>query len=500
MATTAQSLPVPVPVNGLRADLDDFLVPPTGAIQSQNWLLRDGKMQVRPGLTTYAGTTRANIMAYTLYQTLSGNSTKLVQASATGMARYDITTHAWVDITQSGNELTSATLFLPVLRQFQKGGNNYVLHVNLTDIPKKWKDGDANYTDFGGSAPIAGCICVVGDHILLGRLPGSAGGDQKVDVSAFQDFDSGWGATETAILSDTPGSIMSMNELSANSAAIYKSDAVYVASATGSLTPIRFDLRQAGIEGPASFQSVVTHTSGVHFIFGRYGGLYTFDGNIYTQHPASEAVRQQLRKQCTGTVNFLITRRFGVFNASHNEMRYYFPSTDDFLANKCLVLNLSNNSVWIDDHPTLRFGGGISCRDPETGREQLYLGASTGQTYTHEGTSDNSAAITHYLQPGVTDFGDQSRWKHIPEVVHSFYSPGGSQTVSIQLQHSVSGEDITLSPARAVTAMPHPIRPYTTPFAREVVYGGLRLSGSTTRALQWRGSRAAVIMRGYANG
>ncbi|HEY7710633.1 MAG TPA: hypothetical protein VIG57_11450, partial [Candidatus Entotheonella sp.] len=222
MPSVHPKIPLPLPVQGIRPDVDDFHIPPDALRStSYNWLWQDGKIVTRPGLTAYGPATTGRPTGIFSYRDHNQNY-KLVMATTTGWWAYNTSTGLWVDITGAGLPISTATQ-RTVFRAFNTGGVVYALGVNRINAPYAWdSDFTHDYALFGGSppAPVAGSIAICADRVLLGALAVSGGGTQ-VDVSAFQDHTDGWGTVQTTTLVDTPGYIICMQELGANQTAIY---------------------------------------------------------------------------------------------------------------------------------------------------------------------------------------------------------------------------------------------------------------------------------------
>jgi hypothetical protein len=211
MPSVHPKIPLPLPLQGIRPDVDDFHIPPDALRPaSYNWLLRDGKIVTRPGVVTFANDPGTLIPLRVITYTDHNNTNRLVHSTTQRWFAYNTGTNQWDDISDAALLWNSATAQVE-FRVFNSGGTAYLLGVNRLNTPRAWNSNPASdFTEFGGSAPVAGAIAICADRVLLGDL-GVAGGGTQIDVSAFQDHTSGWGSVQTTTLVDTPGRIVAMS-------------------------------------------------------------------------------------------------------------------------------------------------------------------------------------------------------------------------------------------------------------------------------------------------
>jgi hypothetical protein len=490
--------------------VDDFHIPPDALRStSYNWLLRDGKIVTRPGITVFANDPGTLIPLRVIAYTDHNNTNRLVHSTTQRWYAYNTGgTNQWDDISD-GALLWNAATTQVEFRVFNSGGTAYLLGVNRLNTPRAWNSNPASdFTEFGGSAPVAGAIAVCADRVLLGDL-GVAGGGTQIDVSAFQDHTSGWGAVQTTTLVDTPGRIVAMLELGATQTAVYKTDAIYLASGTTGLAPIRFDLHSAYTPSPASKASIIPLSQTLYAIFTWDGELYLFDGATLTQHPSSDRVRLLFNKTAAQTESKGNRTAHGYYNPLTNELRWYYTQTA--LAGQgprdAIVVNLSNGSVWKLNYSksvltfrTSHFGVVV---DSSTVRNRTLLGEISGQFYTEEGDDDAGTGIEARLETGLSDLGDPTRLKSIEESEHYFANPTSTQTPTAQLLTSVAGKDPDITPVSAITLTPTSEGPYRTSHrdaAGERIaaqFVGLRIQDNDLSApLEYRGSSVLAIPRG----
>jgi hypothetical protein len=198
---------LPLPVQGVRPDIDPYDLDPTALRDAENWILRDGVFSIRPGYTEVAlgNEPAGRILGFAEYIHNDG-SRKLVAGTATGWYVHDVAGNEWDDIT--GTALTGGVSDFVVFRVFDKAGVKYLLGTNGANTMKKWNGTAATYSDVAGAPPRARCMAISNDRIVLFNLKsGATISGSAYDVSANKDFDAGWGVTLTGILADTPGEI-----------------------------------------------------------------------------------------------------------------------------------------------------------------------------------------------------------------------------------------------------------------------------------------------------
>ena len=512
MPSIHPKIQLPLPVQGIRADLDDFHLPPDALRStSYNWLLRDGKMVTRPGLTTFAndpGTARPTAAIF--FRDVN-NTSHLVHATDTNWWRYDSSTNTWDDISDAGLLWSAGTLAAPAtFRVFNSGGDTYLLGTSLgpNNTPRAWDTTPTSnvFTLFGGSAPAAHCIAIVGDRVILGALQTNR---QAIDVSAFQDHTSGWGVTQTAVLAETPGPIVTMQELGINQCAVYKTNSIYIVSATTGLAPLRFDLHTANISGPMSVRAVVPISSSVHAVFTEESELFFFDGVNYSRHPASPMIQSLFLLDASTTITGTGSLH-GHYNRRYNELWWFYSRAglESLGQTDAIVVNLNNNSVWkanFFDNAQIpitaaHYGQVFSST---TRRPVFYLANSSGQFYTMEGNQDVNTSINANLETGLSDLGDPTQAKTLEETEHYFANPTATETPSVNILTSESGSAPTISPNRSLVLSASSTGPYR--LGHRATGGGkitsrfmgirIRDTGLTS-PLEYRGTSLTIVPRG----
>lgn len=207
----------------------------------------------------------------------------IVMATEHSVLRLDQLDDEWDDLTPGNALLTgSAPRATMVWRTFEKGGRTLLLGTNGVDPPIVYDPLETYYRKMGGSAPVAKCMAVSANRVMLcGLASGGTVSDQAVDVSAFNNPDDGWGTVQVSLLGDTPGGIVAAMEISSLQTAIYMTDAIYHSIAQveflGVAAPFRYELVASGIQGPCSPLSLA-RIEGTQVYMARDGGVYIHEG------------------------------------------------------------------------------------------------------------------------------------------------------------------------------------------------------------------------------
>ena len=457
MASVRPNLPLPLPIQGIRADLDDFHVPPDALrVGSFNWIWRDGKIVTRPGLTIFGEIPAGGKPPQQFIFYRDDNDERIsVYATIKGWWRFDYDECTWVDISNPAIPIENTLSDKSHFRVLSHSGSTFLLGVNATDLPVAWETPPTSnlFALFGGSAPAARYIAILADRVLLAGLPT---GLSQVDVSAFQDHSSGWGVTQTATLIESPGLIVGMHEIGSNQVAIYKETSVYLASGTTGIAPIRFDLHTTDIPGPANSNCIIPLTRSIHAIFTQGGEMYTFDGINYAQHPATAKVRLLYEENRDTAIN-LTRRSHGFYNRHDNEIWFFYSRTglESTGPQDAIVINLTNNSVWKIDFT--KSGKSFTASYYEEIKDQsgilrpkILLGEHSGQWYLLEGNNDDGTAIETQMHTGLSSIGDPTQAKTLEETEFYFQRPLSNQSFTVQITSSNAGETIASSAAQTV--------------------------------------------------
>jgi len=510
---SASTIPIPVPVLGLLSGVDREHIPPEGLSECENFILRDRDFRVRDGLTPLGNPLAARPTGYIHYDHTDG-SLRLIAGTIRGWAKYNFSTNLWTAIT--GTALTASTE-QQVFRVFQKSGATYLLGVNNKDTPKKWDGITAGYSDIGGTPPIARCMMILNDHVMLGNLKsGSVPSPVATDISASNDFDTGWGSIQVALHADTPGEIVIMEEMGNLIGAIIKTDAIYRASAQGGVDPFRFDyLAVPKDEGAAATLAYVKTSSGAIVYLALNGKLKVTDSNTVADFGGDNP-----RVYLAETLDFSsIGRSWMAYDSNHREILLVYPQVGGSgEPDKGLIVKEQTGAIlplkWGTRHFTagqyvrsitpLTLGqlrvplGSITKTLGELGqgdvRSTIIGGESTGQTHRFLGETDNGSPIDFTAETGLTPLNGGANHATVNSIEHRFLNTVSSQLVNVSIGFSKAGERRTLSPATSIDiALPGP---YYTGHRVTSKFLSMRMTGQATKQVIYRGSYVDAAPRG----
>src|SRR5262245_21396030 len=503
---------LPMPTQGVRPDLDPTEVPPTALREAENWMRRDGKFRVRPGFVPFASSVGQRPTALIQY-VHNDLSTRVVMGTVASWWRYNTGTSAWVDL--GGTALTASPAQQQVFRPFSKAGTTHLLGVNGKDAPKKWDGVGAAYTNIGGSPPVARCMMVVGDRVLLGNL--SSGGTQSpvaVDVSALSDFDSGWGTTLVKVLGEIPGEIIAMEAMGYLQGAIYTDHAIALAIAQDGTVPFRFDFR-TGLRGPVATQAVVPIAEGVHAYLANDSAVYIFDGT----QPRSLGLAIQRQVDKTITTDRL-ARSWVAWDAPQQLLWVVYPAVAGQEPSRGVVISVADAQCWPvrwnGYQPTC--GGSISIpsgltladltvplgdmtstlAEFDTLVPRFAIGNVTGQAAQDSGLADGAGvAIPSYFETGLQPLGED--FATVTDAEQFFVKAGGPQSVRVRFGASDYGEERVLEDDPTGTENELDLSeggPYYTGHRLTTRFVSARVEADATQQVEWRGANVTVAGRG----
>ena len=521
MATSNQGIYIRPPFGGQRCDLDRSEVPWEAAAYLRNWVKREGKFSVRPGFTP-VGTALPKVANGIVQYDHHSGSRYTVISTGTGWYVYDLALRDWVDITDPAKPLTNSTGHA-VFRVFHKSAKAYVVGVGAyADVPKCW-DGAAatKYANVGGTPPGAKCMAVCNNRMMLGNTYTTQANVHQIDVSAFNDFESGWGAVQTVNLSDTSGEIVALQELGSLATAVYKTDAIYMAKALAATEPFSFELSVPEIKGPASSRCVVS-VPGVHIVMDASGGFYSFNGISPSMLP--DALSSHVRQTADmGALGFA----FGFYDAKYKEVWFIYRGKGSAYHNCGIIINMPDMTVWPLSfngmYPTAGFGARLEesthigdlvhpisyYTDPIKEWAHFYNRIvtvdHTGRVVREGGYNDNGTAIsavveTRTMRPSTEIEGlSAGQGFTVQESEHHFERTGRHtklETVPMQVEigYAVGGADLSYTTPKSVDLLK----------TKRLVVGHrktaevfcLRLSTEAMAYVQWRGSTVSGVPRG----
>lgn len=515
----------PLPTGGVHREINPAYLSASALRDAENWLYRDGEFRTRPGLVSYGSASPSTRpMGFIAFSDAAG-----VQqvAMATVAQWYKLGAGAvWAQLTNTGPPatLTATRDNQTVFRPFQQAGSTMLIGVNGVDAPQKWVTTGSVRSRLGAATlPTSKTIMVLANRMIMGNIVNANGGTSTVspvavDVSNFNDPTTGYeGTVLAALLADTDGEIVAMAEMGNLQGVIYKSDAIYMAIAQGAVDPFTFPPKQAHVVGPASPNSVVVVTDGLHVYLARDGSVLKFDG------VQAEPLPRNVQKYFVDFFNpdFGLSA-FGLYDAPNQEVCFYFAdasSSGD--VNREVKIRLDNMSVWPQSFSTQRFSAGLRIKSsvayesigqhPETYASDagktlgstisrgasLLLGEIGGQTFTdNDKTIDGTSPVFCFFESGQSDLGNPGAWKTLQEMDHEFRTSASPQTVSFKVAAADYGEAADFVPVVAETVDPGAAEWHTTGHRTTGRRFAVRVETSATDKVAYQGSMVSVAMRG----
>ena len=145
-------IPIEPPEGGVRKDKPFHRVPQGYLPDSENMMIRDGVLIMRPGFIELVATAPSanRVMGLAFYKN-PDLAQKIVAATKVGAAKFEGTT--WTDITGAAFTGTDSNQVRMV--PYNTGGTTLLIFVNDKDATQKWDGGAGNYAALGGTPPIA---------------------------------------------------------------------------------------------------------------------------------------------------------------------------------------------------------------------------------------------------------------------------------------------------------------------------------------------------------
>ena len=442
----AEPIKIKAPKLGVRPDKDIEELTDDELASAENVLRRDGEFMVRPGLELFASDVNQRPMKYLQYD--HGNSRKVILGTDQGW--HVLAGSAFVSIT--GTPLTGDDVeHVPVFRTFTRGVTTYLLGVNGKDTMKEWDGNGATYLDVSGSPPIARCMMVVFDRIVLGNLrSGGTISPVAVDVSANKDFDSGWGTELVLLCSETNGPIVAMEEFGDFNGAIIKSDSIYMLIAQGGDSPFRKEHVKSGISGPASEPLVFRMKTGEAGWLGNDGLVSIFNG------ASIDTLPYQVQKHVISTCNpEHLNAAWSAYDPERRELWLIYPLLGSSVPNGGCMINMTTMAIYpvrfpgfaitaggkVKSETGLTIGdltgtiGSLSGTIGELGNSsairRMVMGEIGGKSYQDIGLTDDGTAIPFHWETGAR--GELERYTNLGKIRHRFKHTTVPQNVSFQL-------------------------------------------------------------------
>lgn len=512
---------MPLPAAGVHPEINQNELPPTALHDAANWIFRDGRMRVRAGVETIANDTDDRPNGFLGYIDDTGIPVLLMGTDDTVFA-FDDATQAWVDLSASFTAgVAENTLFEVFALGSASGPQTTVYIQNGLDLPKKWTYGDASVSavDTGDPMPVAKAMMILGDRVILGNLIDHASssyagavGPTVLTVSASQNPAAGYDGTDglVAQLLDTPGAIVAMREIGNLQGVVYKTDAIYVASA-GVENPIELSLKKAGTPGPVSERAVVVASDGLQYYLARDGNVMVFDG--IEPRPLGRHIQRYVLDTWDIDTSY---KAHGIYDDENRELVFFYATIGRAEPDRFIKIRLDDASLWPNTFTDLRITAAIKASLPggttigqlvgDIGSQTLTLGEYDalgqsflfgevgGQCLRESGTLDNAGAIPAFFETGSSDLGDPLRFKSVRYVDHLFSTSAADQTVSVTLLKSDYGEDMVSDSARTLNVGAG--GPYRTHHRFPSRSYAMRVEASATEAIEWQGATIVYATQG----
>jgi hypothetical protein len=285
------------------------MIPDGWLLGSNNWLSRRGSGSPRPGYVQVG----SQVAAANRITGLAFRGTP----AENNLVIHTITAAYWWDGTALNTitgTWTSSSADQPVrMTTFRSGGTTWLARVNAVNAVDKW---DGSVTAFQNiAAAVAGVdLAVVGNRLVVAGVTDT----RSIRWSGFNDIDT-WSSLDEIFMVDTPGEIVAIRALGPLSAAVYKTDSIYVISVQAAQTA--FQSQFIGhVQGPVSPTEVVS-IAGAHYWFARDNAIYSFDGSRI--RPVTSAIGKTLFQ------NFSVGNRLRAHGTplafESNEAWFWYP-------------------------------------------------------------------------------------------------------------------------------------------------------------------------------
>jgi hypothetical protein len=512
-------IPIPLPYRGLLSAQERENFPPDAASESENWIHRDDKFQVRPGLTSLGDQTSQRATGMVGYE-LADGTRRIVMGTTVSWWAYNEATNTWTDL--ANGALTASAIDQQVFRPFELSGTTLLIGTNGADAVKKWNGSNLanNFADLGGSPPKARCMMVLADRLLLGNLKsGGTVSPLAVDVSARLNIESGW-QSFVSLLADTAGPIIVMSEWGNFVGMVYKTDAIYRAIATSGANPFRYELMTKfnESEGVAATNALVKIGDGSDVYLSRGAEIKRYTGQSSVQPFGS----RDLSKFVQDTANVgQLQRAWGTYDSDNEEILFVYAEKGSTEPSLGVLIKERSGAFWpirwtgrnmtAAAYVVISRGLRIADLKASIGAIKQTIGelgtAGTirrvimsdlqagGQVYESVGDDDAGAAIPFFSETGLFDLGSPLRNKTVRKIFHRFSTQASQQEITIKIGTSKYGEPRVLSDGDVIDIGQD--GPYKTHHRITSKFLSVRLEGLATRPVVWHGSFADAAERGF---
>ena len=445
-------IPIEPPEGGVRKDKPFHRVPQGYLPDSENMMIRDGVLIMRPGFIELVATAPSanRVMGLAFYKN-PDLAQKIVAATKVGAAKFEGTT--WTDITGAAFTGTDSNQVRMV--PYNTGGTTLLIFVNDKDATQKWDGGAGNYAALGGTPPIARDVLVSAYRlVLMNVIESGTRSPSRVRVSAFNDAET-WPASLTIDLSSTPDTIVGGAQLSRTAFGVLKDESQWIGIAQGGLNPFRFELIDTA-PGPVSPAAIVQRF-GAHYYMGQDGSFFKFDGI------RSKDIGKTIHRYIIDTMDFTFKDQVqGVYRKRDRQIWWYYTEkggsgiklgvslhldtgrfeplrfgesiTASAKAEDISVLGIDDLTGTIDGldttYPTIDSMGG------STSPAEL-IGAADGQVHKQGiASGDNVAAISAFWTLPLLPYGGHGKVTRHDAFDTFFKKTGNSVSVSVSFGKS----------------------------------------------------------------
>lgn len=550
MPSVAPKFEIPVPIQGVHAELPITATPPDALSFSKNVIVRAfGNTAGKTGgaaLVTRPGLISINLEGNTPFATVGSPVGAAFYTHGTLEPGFKITnafrrlvfgcTKRWVG--KSTNSLNGFYIITPpagytggkadlwVLKPFDRSNTVYLLGVNGVNAPQKWDGMPANAATVLTGAPVAATLMILAGRVVLADIrSGGTQGSAMVTWSGANDMDTGYTAFANQV--DTVGAIIASEEMGSLQGFHYKEDSIYAQIATAGIDPFRFELRVRNTPGPQTRRCVVAIPDGRHIYLARDWTIKVFDGNSVTvlgDSPLGNPF-QAFARNFYGPSQPSIASAHGCYFPQRNEVWFFygFDGLNPATPAVGVAISLKTGAIWPLEFAAYYAEGGITsaifCPPPGVRNivEQMMFGCGTPTVdenlfgidtdewgFTTKGfdllSSGGAPTIQNDIlalaDTGLFDAGDPTAFKTLLETDHRLAeAPASPSNVGVSV---LSAKYDNVPTVGTLAAFPTTAAgPWILGHRTSGRLLGLRLRHDrSTRGLVWRGATASFATRG----
>lgn len=411
---------------GIRGDLNPATIPKGEWLSSSNWLSRRGVGVPRPGYAQLGSTLGAadKVRALMFYNYPLQTSSQL-QVHTQSKAYY-WNGSSYTDITGTWTNSLQGIRLLG----YQSGGTNYVLRINAENEMDKSSSGQNAFVDCTG-APKGWDACTVGPYVLVVTAGTNFYDAQWNAANNIDDWPAGnfW-------VQDATHQTVACRTLNNTSAAIWKYNALWVASLQAAKTAFQFN-RIARVDGPTDMASVVDGPDGIYWLSQNYL-LYKFDGSSVSL--VSSAASKWAEANATTYTSYQVCAAY--WPIDDQELWFFVPNTSSSLK-VGLCFNLRTNALTTHTLQHEVYAALSGYPDASQHRRVLIIGGSDGKVYEMgDSLTDAGTAIPWHFEYGyVPTCNNVDESGEIDAVASYWKKTSSSCTVTVSLTPSDSISD-----------------------------------------------------------